>query len=647
MRARGLGRNLLTAGGRRGLTRRTVIASGLLALLIGLAFAALLWAIGGMRQTADAARHSQAKIIEADGLQKLLIDLETGQRGYIITGQARLLEPWNKARAAYPSQSEAFVRFSDSPEQRRLAIQIEHAGAAYIRDYSVPLVDAAKRGDPYARSAEATVEGKRRIDTLRRQFAQYVTVERGITTQRQDAADANLQRALRGTTAGLAGSVLLIVVFAAYLTRAIVRPVRGAAAVASRLAGGDLSARMPESGADEIGELEVAFNTMGNSLEESRDELRRVAREQAALRRVATLVARGVSPSEVFSAVAGEMGHILNAPYTTIGRYEPDDTMTVVGSWSGHSGSAMPIASRWPPEDDSIQAQVARTEQPARLAHRDRTEGEIAAWTHQRGITSSVGCPVVVEGGLWGVAIAFSVSSEQPPEDTQERMRDFTGLVATAIANAESRAELTASRARVVAAADETRRRIERDLHDGTQQRLVSLGLELRAAEAAAPPELNELREQLSRTARGLAGAVEDLQELSRGLHPAILSRGGLGPALRMLARRSAIPVELDIGITGRMAQRIEIAAYYIASEALTNATKHAHASVVHVVVAQQDPVLRLAIRDDGVGGADPGQGSGLIGLRDRVEVLGGRIDIVSPVGGGTSLLVSIPVEDG
>jgi signal transduction histidine kinase len=226
-------------------------------------------------------------------------------------------------------------------------------------------------------------------------------------------------------------------------------------------------------------------------------------------------------------------------------------------------------------------------------------------------------------------------------------MADFTELVATAIANANSRAELTASRARVVAAADETRRRIERDLHDGTQQRLVSLGLELRAAETAVPAELTELGGQLSRAAGSLGEVVADLQEVSRGIHPAILSKGGLGPALRALGRRSAVPLELDVRGDRRLPDRVEVALYYVVSEALTNSAKHAQASVIHVELAAADSVVQLTVHDDGKGGADPANGSGLLGLRDRVEALGGRLDIMSTIGKGTMLRVTIPIETG
>ena len=262
------------------------------------------------------------------------------------------------------------------------------------------------------------------------------------------------------------------------------------------------------------------------------------------------------------------------------------------------------------------------------------------------GVRSVVASPIIVEGHLWGAMVAWTKGEPLSP-DTEERMANFTELVATAIANAESRAELTASRARVVAAADDTRRRIERDLHDGTQQRLVSVGLELRVAEAMVPPELPDLTAQLSQVVEDLGAAVKDLQEASRGIHPAILSRGGLGPALRTLARRSALPVELDLRVDRRLPERVEVAVYYVASEALTNAAKHAHASVVHVDLDADDATVQLSIRDDGVGGADPTRGSGLVGLRDRVEALGGRIEVASPAGSGTSLVVRIPLDQG
>jgi signal transduction histidine kinase len=235
-------------------------------------------------------------------------------------------------------------------------------------------------------------------------------------------------------------------------------------------------------------------------------------------------------------------------------------------------------------------------------------------------------------------------------DQDEVRIRELAALTGGTLdalrASAESRADLLASRARVVAAADETRRRLQRDLHDGAQQRLVSLALALRAAEANLPPEMGEVRAELSRTTSELAAAVEDLQEISRGIHPAILSRGGLAPALKTLARRAAVPVQLETRIQRRLPESVEVAAYYVVSETLTNAAKHSHASVVNVDVETVERVLCLSLRDDGAGGADPSRGSGLVGLQDRVEALGGAISVHSPLGAGTSLHVELPLDD-
>jgi signal transduction histidine kinase len=226
-------------------------------------------------------------------------------------------------------------------------------------------------------------------------------------------------------------------------------------------------------------------------------------------------------------------------------------------------------------------------------------------------------------------------------------MGEFTELLAIAIANADGRAKLTAWRARIVAAADQSRRRVERDLHDGVQQRLVSLTLALRRAAKRVPAELPELRDVVSQTAEGLNEATEELREIARGIHPAILTQGGLAPALRTLARRSAVPVEVTVENEQRLPEHVEVAAYYVVAEALANAVRHASASSVSIDVASEDGSLRVHVRDDGIGGADPDRGSGLIGLSDRVEALGGSIAVESPPGRGTSLEVVLPVAPG
>jgi signal transduction histidine kinase len=377
-------------------------------------------------------------------------------------------------------------------------------------------------------------------------------------------------------------------------------------------------------------------------LQAARDR-QQITDEQAALRRLATLVAHGAPPSEVFGAVAREVGQILQIPHAAVIRYEPDTTATTVGTWNT---DMTPLGSRWPLDKGSPAELVARTKAPGRIDGIQVTAGtgEVLTTMRDMGITSALGCPITVGGRVWGAVVTAS-TSEPLPDNIEKRLLDFTDLLVAAIANAEDYGKLQASRARVVAAADATRRFVERDLHDGTQQRLVSLMLHLRAVEGTLPAELEEFRELLSDTIQTLDEALEDLRGVARGLLPALLSRAGLQPALRALARCSTVPVELDLR-PGELAERFEVTAYHIVAEALTNAARHANASMVHVDLIVKEATVRLSIRDDGKGGADPARGSGLIGIRDRVEALGGRLEITSPVGGGTSLRAEIPIAD-
>jgi signal transduction histidine kinase len=239
-----------------------------------------------------------------------------------------------------------------------------------------------------------------------------------------------------------------------------------------------------------------------------------------------------------------------------------------------------------------------------------------------------------------------STQDEPLPADAEARLAGFTELAATALANAEAQAALTASRARIVAAADQTRRRVERDLHDGAQQRLVSLALRLRAAQATLPPEAEGMAELLDGAVADAVGLQEELREISHGLYPAVLAESGLRPALRALARRCAVPVRVDVQLAGRLAEPVEIAAYYAVFEALANVAKHARASAAEVEAAAEGGVLRVRVRDDGSGGADFSRGSGLTGVKDRVEAFGGQISLSSVPGAGTILDIALPLDD-
>jgi signal transduction histidine kinase len=345
----------------------------------------------------------------------------------------------------------------------------------------------------------------------------------------------------------------------------------------------------------------------------------------------------------VFQAVSVEIARLIPAEGAALTRFETDGTVTALGGWT--SSGYVYVGRRFAVEG-TVSGRVLETGRPARMDSYADAPGEAPDAAREMGWRSSVGVPVRVDGRLWGVLAAASKSDQALPLDTEQRLAEFSQLVATAIANADSRAELAASRARIVATADAARRRIERDLHDGAQQQLVSLALQLRAAQAALPPELAEYRAELSRAVDGLTGVLEGLHGIARGIHPAILAKGGLGPALRTLARRSPIPVELGVDAEERLPEPVEVAAYYVVAEALTNAAKYAGASNVQVGVDVRDGMLRVAVRDDGRGGADPARGSGLLGLKDRVEAIGGSISLQSPPGKGTTLIAELPFDD-
>ena len=390
------------------------------------------------------------------------------------------------------------------------------------------------------------------------------------------------------------------------------------------------------------GFTELAATAIANA--QARVELRGFADEQAALRRVATLVARAAPPEEVFTAVTEESARLLDADHARMGRYDSDGTTTIVASWS-KTGPVFPVGTRWSPGGQNLYTMVFHTGRAARVDDYADTSGPFAELVGELGLRAGVGVPVSVEGRLWGF-MAVSSRAGPLPAGTETRLAGFTELAGTAIANAESQEALTASRARVVAACDATRRRIERNLHDGAQQHLVSLALDLRAAEERLVAGTGGVVQQLDHVVAGMDGVLEELREIARGLHPVILADGGLHPALKALARRSAVPIHLDIDIEGRLPEAVEVAAYYTVSEALSNAAKHAHCTAAEIQATESGSALRVRVHDNGDGGADFSHGTGLLGLRDRVESLGGQLRLDSAPGEGTTVEIRLPLGD-
>lgn len=355
----------------------------------------------------------------------------------------------------------------------------------------------------------------------------------------------------------------------------------------------------------------------------------RVLRRES-FRRVATLAASGADAVEVLTAIAREAAPVAGAgERAQVYRYGPGGSLAQVAVADDDSGelqdSTGPSAST-----HAVSEAVLRTGRVARVRPGSPLHGV-------------VGAPILVDGHVWGLIVVTARGRAPLTDDFESRIAAYAEVAGAAVSNAQTRAALAASRLRVVAAADEERRKIERNLHDGTQQRLVTLAVQLR--QAAEISLESRSRDLLLRMTVELESVLEELREISRGVHPAILSQAGLRPALRSLARRAAVPVRLSVEVPGRLPEPVEVAAYYVVSEALTNAAKHSGASSAEVDVTVCDSGLRVRVADDGAGGADEARGSGIVGLRDRVETLGGTMTVASPDGGGTAIRVLLPVE--
>jgi signal transduction histidine kinase len=359
---------------------------------------------------------------------------------------------------------------------------------------------------------------------------------------------------------------------------------------------------------------------------------------------VATLVAEGASPTGVFDAVAAEMEGLLDADGVTLNRYEPVGEVTVVAH-RGSDASKVPPGTRVKHEGENVTTAVRRTERPARMEHYDGTHGAIADLVDRLGVRAAVGAPIVVDGRLWGVIVANWLGDQSPAADTEERMAQFAELLDTAIANADTRDQLTASRARLLSAGDEARRRVVRDLHDGAQQRLVHTIVTLKLAQRALREQGGEAESLVSEALEQAEQGTAELRELAHGMLPTALTRGGLRAGLDAVVPQLAVAVRMDVS-DERFPPEIEESAYFIVAEALTNVVKHSQAERAEVGASVVRGTLRVEVRDDGLGGADP-RGHGLVGMADRATALGGRLAIASPVGGGTVVTATLPLSAG
>jgi PAS domain S-box-containing protein len=388
------------------------------------------------------------------------------------------------------------------------------------------------------------------------------------------------------------------------------------------------------------GFTELVATAVANT--DAREQVTALAEEQAALRRVATLVAEGAEPAAVFEAVAAETQALIGADGVSLSRYEPAEHVVVVAH-TGSNAARVPPGTRLSHEGHNLTSMVRRTERPARLEQFGDLDGAIGQLAEDFGVGASVGVPIIVDGRLWGATIAIWVGDASPPPDTEARMSQFAGLLDTAIANADSRDQLTASRARLLTAGDEARRRVVRDLHDGAQQRLVHAIVTLELAQRAFREGDGKAESLVGEALEHAQEGNAELRELAHGILPAALTRGGLRAGVDALVARLDLPVHVEVP-ADRFQAEVEASAYFIVAEALTNVVKHSHATRAEVRASVDDGYLRIDIRDDGSGGADPG-GHGLVGMNDRVTALGGRLQIESPQRGGTRVTATLPLS--
>jgi len=379
------------------------------------------------------------------------------------------------------------------------------------------------------------------------------------------------------------------------------------------------------------------------ALAESEASQRALADEQAALRRMATLVASGAPPSRVFGQVTEEVARLLAMPGASVLRYDGARTATVVGGWSEDGTLSLPLATTFDLDGNTVVAKVLRSGSPQRVDRYQDTSGDLSETLQRSGYQAAVAAPVTVNGRLWGALAAATRSDEPLPRGLEQRLCDFAELVAQALANADAYEQLAASRARIVEVGDAERRRLERNLHDGAQQRLVALAVDLTLIGVNLEKDPPAARKTLIAAQDQLAQGLDELRELARGIHPAVLTDHGLGPALQALVKRAPVPVEITELPNERLAGPVEAAAYYVVAEAITNVAKYARASRVTISIRRSNGRATLTVSDDGVGGADAALGTGLRGLADSLEALDGRLYVDSPPESGTRISAEIP----
>ncbi|GAA2582507.1 hypothetical protein GCM10010399_10380 [Dactylosporangium fulvum] len=629
-------------------------------LLLGVALHTAVTAFDDRGRQARAAHTSHQAVVTAALVRTGVLAMEHGEHRYVVTGDPAHLRSWARARAMVESRIAQLPRLTaDRPAQATLAAGLDQQIRQYLDTHPASAIKALRPGPTAAPDLGRLTSDQHQLDAIRHTAERFVGNERRHAAAQETRAERAFTRAGTATGLGIITCLFVVPVLITYTTRVIVRPVRTAAAMADKLAAGTQTGRMPTDGPHEIGLLQRSFNTMALSLQRHHDDLNRVVVEQTALRRIASLMACTEAPDAVFDTITGQAGRLFEADTALLVRYDSDGAGTILAAWAGdhpsdRTGKRPLVGERTPlPLRDTTGRMRALRQSFCRHVGWERPDMPVAA-DGVAGSTRGVGAPIMVRGQVWGALALLGEAGGRLRRDDTERTADFTDLAGLVVDTVEARIRLAAVSARLIDAGDETRRKLERDLHDRIQHHLIAVILRLRMLEAdmtgrdateggtATGPVIAD---QVATIDGDLANVVEEVQTIAHGVYPAILTQRGLEAALDAMARRSPIPIERHIDLSPALPPVLQTSVYDIVAESLANTTKHAHASHLRIIAHQDGQKVWLRIEDDGAGGADSGRGTGIRSLTDRVQALGGTVQLHSPRGEGTRLIITLPLH--
>ncbi|GAA0717132.1 CHASE3 domain-containing protein [Dactylosporangium roseum] len=627
-------------------------------LLLGVALHTTVTAFDDRGRQTRAARTAHQAVVTAVLVHRAVLEMEHGEHRYVVTGDPAHLRSWARARAVVESHIARLPSLTaDRPAQATLAAGLDQQIRQYLDTHPASAIRALRPGPAAAPDLGRLAGDQHQLDAIRRAVEQFVGNERRVAAAQEASAERAFTRAGTATALGIITCMFVIPVLIAYTNRTIVRPVRTVAAMADSLTGGARTGRTPTDGPYEIGVLQRSFNAMALSSQRHRDDLNRIVLEQKALQRIARLMACTEAPDAAFDVITAQAGRLFGADAALLVRYDGDGAGTILTAWAGdhppEPTGKHPLAGERTPLPLPLQGTTGRMQALRQSFCRHvgwERRGLPGAADSGTGGTCGVGAPIMVRDQVWGALALLGGAGGRLRRDDAEHTADFIDLAGLVVDTVEARTGLAAASARLVGAGDETRRRLERDLHDRIQHHLIAIILRLRmlkadlaARDATATGPV--IADQIATIDSDLANVIDEVRTIADGVYPAILTQRGLEAALDAMARRSPIPIDRHIRLSPTLPPVVQTSVYDIVAESLANTAKHARATHLRIVAHQDDRQVCLRIEDDGTGGADTGRGTGIRGITDRVQALGGTVELHSPRGEGTRLLITIPLR--